>query len=208
MTAVEYTKVYHALSNRGRTMLGINGFGGFGLASLCFGLVFTLSSIASPYRVNPGDLLRIDVWNEDSLSQEVLVRPDGKISLPMAGEIDTRAATPEEVAEKISAALQKYMKDTPRVVVSLASVDGNKIYVIGKVVRPGEYVISSETDVMQALALAGGLNAFAAQNDIRVLRRDDNGKQVVIPFRYSSVESGNDLASNIILNSRDVVVVP
>lgn len=189
-------------------MLGINGFGGFGLASLCFGLVFTLSSIASPYRVNPGDLLRIDVWNEDSLSQEVLVRPDGKISLPMAGEIDTRAATPEEVAEKISAALQKYMKDTPRVVVSLASVDGNKIYVIGKVVRPGEYVISSETDVMQALALAGGLNAFAAQNDIRVLRRDDNGKQVVIPFRYSSVESGNDLASNIILNSRDVVVVP
>ncbi|MFV8819497.1 polysaccharide biosynthesis/export family protein [Haliea sp. E17] len=178
-------------------------------ASLLFAfLTCCLSVIASPYTVNPGDMLRIDVWNEDSLSQEVLVRPDGKISLPMAGEIDTSAATPEQVADKIAAALQKYMKDPPRVVVSLASVSGNKIYVIGKVIRPGEYVITSDTDVIQALALAGGLNPFAAQNDIRILRRSRDGNQVAIPFRYSKVESGEDLASNIILNSRDVVVVP
>lgn len=166
------------------------------------------TSYADPYTVNPGDVLRIDVWNEESLSREVLVRPDGLISLPMAGDIDTSSKAPSEVAEQISGALGQYMKDTPRVVVSLASVGGNKIYVIGKVVRPGEYVVTSDTDVMQALALAGGLNTFAAENDIRVLRRTADGKQIAIPFRYARVKDGQELESNIVLQSRDLVVVP
>ena len=172
------------------------------------GLICPLFAFSNPYMVNPGDLLRIDVWNEDSLSREVLVRPDGIISLPMAGEIATSNTTPSVVGEKIAQALSKYMKDKPRVVVSLASVDGNKIYVIGKVERPGEYVVTSDTDVMQALALAGGLNAFAAENDIRILRRQSDGKQVAIPFRYARVKTGEALDSNIVLQSRDVVVVP
>ncbi len=97
------------------------------------GLVCSLSAFSDSYKVNPGDLLRIDVWNEESLSREVLVRPDGIISLPMAGEIATSNTTPSVVADKIAQALSKYMKDKPRVVVSLANVNGNKIYVIGKV---------------------------------------------------------------------------
>ncbi len=177
------------------------------LASV-FSTLACSSLLAEPYTINPGDLLRIDVWNEDSLSREVLVRPDGVISLPMAGEIDTKNTTPSSVATKISKALSAYMKDEPRVVVSLVNVNGNKIYVIGKVVRPGEYIVNNETDVMQALALAGGLNSFAAENDIVILRRQESGKQVSIPFRYARVKAGEELDSNIVLHSRDLVVVP
>jgi polysaccharide export outer membrane protein len=171
-------------------------------------LVFSFSVFCAPYLVNPGDVLRIDVWNEESLSREVLVRPDGMISLPMAGEIKTTNSSPSQVSDKISEALAQYMKDAPRVVVSLIAVPGNKIFVIGKVTQPGEYQITSDTDVMQALALAGGLNAFAAENDIRILRRDAKGTQISIPFEYAKVKVGKELQSNIILRSRDIVVVP
>ena len=171
-------------------------------------IVFSISVFCAPYLVNPGDVLRIDVWNEESLSREVLVRPDGIISLPMAGEIETSNSSPSQVGDKISEALAKYMKDAPRVVVSVVDVPGNKVFVMGKVVRPGEYKVTSDTDVMQALALAGGLNAFAAENDIRILRREANGTQIVIPFEYAKVKFGKELQSNIILRSRDIVVVP
>lgn len=166
------------------------------------------SAVAAGYLVNPGDLLRIDVWNEESLAREVRVRPDGRIALPMAGEIDTTGQTPEQVGDAIGVALSRFLKDEPRVVVSLLEALGNKIYVLGKVARPGEYVINSETDVMQALALAGGLTSFAAENDIRILRRDSDGRQRAIPFKYARVKGGDELESNIVLRSRDVVVVP
>ena len=178
-----------------------------GVVSLAF-LVFCLPAICAPYFVNPGDVLRIDVWNEESLSRDVLVRPDGFISLPMAGEIETANSSPSQVADKIATALGQYMKDSPQVVVSVVDVPGNKIFVIGKVASPGEYKITSDTDVMQALALAGGLNSFAAEDDIQILRRDASGKQTAIPFEYSRVKVGEALQSNIILRSRDVVVVP
>ena len=171
-------------------------------------LLLSASAYSASYSINPGDVLRIDVWNEDSLGREVLVRPDGFISLPMVGEIDTTNSSPAQVGDKIARALGEYMKDTPRVVVSLIDGTGNKIFVIGKVLRPGEFKITSETDVMQALALAGGLNAFAAENDIRILRREADGTQIAIPFEYARVKNGRELQSNIILHSRDIVVVP
>lgn len=177
-------------------------------AVLLAAFVMSFSAFASSYFVNPGDVLRIDVWNEETLGREVLVRPDGLISLPMAGEIDTTNNTPSQVADTISKALGEYMKDTPRVVVSLVNVTGNKIYVIGKVNRPGEFIINSDTDVTQALALAGGLNAFAAEDDIIILRRGPDGKQASMEFNYARVKNGKDLSSNIVLQSRDVVVVP
>jgi len=153
-------------------------------------------------------MLRVDVWSEDLLSRDVLVRPDGFISLPMIGEIDTSNSTPPAVSEIIAQALSKYMKDTPQVVVSVQAVEGNKIYVMGKVLRPGEYNITSETDIIQALALAGGLNAFAAENDILILRREADGEQTSIRFEYATVKGGEEIHTNIVLRSRDIVVVP
>lgn len=168
----------------------------------------SVSALGESYRINPGDILRVDVWNEELLSREVLVRPDGLISLPMAGDIDTSKQTPAQVGEAIAQALGKYMKNVPQVVVSLMQTTGNKVYVIGKVLQPGEFLVNGETDVMQALALAGGLNSFAAENDIVILRRQEDGSQISIPFEYNRVKSGKDLDKNIILRSRDVVVVP
>ena len=173
-----------------------------------FIVLLSASASSAPYSVNPGDILLIDVWNEELLSREALVRPDGFISLPMIGEIDTTDSTPSEVSDAIAGALSKYMKDIPQVVVSLQNVAGNKIYVMGKVVRPGEYNITSDTDIMQALALSGGLNTFAAENDILILRREADGTQVVIPFEYSTLKNGKELHTNVVLRSRDIVVVP
>lgn len=169
---------------------------------------FSAGAHGQSYLINPGDILRVDVWNEELLSREVLVGPDGKIGLPIAGEVNTAKRTTAQVAQSITEALSTYMKSVPQVVVSLMQTTGNKVYVIGKVLQPGEFLINGETDVMQALALAGGLNSFADENDIVILRREDDGRQVSIPFEYSRVKTGKDLDKNIILQSRDVVVVP
>jgi polysaccharide export outer membrane protein len=178
------------------------------LIVLSAGVLLSICAYSAPYLVNPGDLLRINVWNDDALSGDVLVLPDGIISVPMVGDIDTSSSTPSEVGNKITQALGLYMKDTPRVVVSLINATGNKIYVVGKVLRPGEFKMTSDIDVMQALALAGGLNTYAAENDIRIFRRDSSGKQNSIRFKYADVKAGKVLKSNIILHARDIVVVP
>ena len=160
------------------------------------------------YRINPGDILDIFVWNEKDLMAEVLVRPDGMISMPLAGQVQAGGQTPAAVEEKLTSALAKFLKDKPTVTVSLKQTSGYKIYVLGKVNRPGEYPINRPTDVMQALALAGGLNAFAAENSINVLHRNADGTQVSTRFRYNDVKGGDTLESNRFLESGDIVVVP
>jgi polysaccharide biosynthesis/export protein len=161
-----------------------------------------------PYRVNPGDVLQVYVWNEKELSMEVLVHPDGKIGLPLTGQLMAGGLTTEEIQNTIGESLSKFLKDKPSVSVSIKQANGNRIYVLGKVNRPGDYPINRPTDVMQALAMAGGLNAFAAENSINVLHRDKDGRQKAIKFRYSDVKNGEELGSNILLDSGDVVVVP
>ena len=160
------------------------------------------------YRINPGDVLEVYIWNEKDLTREVLVRPDGFISMPLAGQILAGGQTVADVESKLSDTLGQYLKDKPSVTVSLRQSNGFKIYVLGKVNRPGEYPINHPTDVMQALSLAGGLNAFAAENDINVLHRAADGSQKATRFRYSDVKNGEALKSNLVLDSGDIVVVP
>jgi polysaccharide export outer membrane protein len=137
---------------------------------------------------------------------EVLVRPDGGLSFPLAGEIDAAGRTIQELREAIDQRLQKYIPNAV-VTVTVKQIGGNRIYVIGKVNRPGEFSFSRPIDVMQALSLAGGTTSFAALNDIRILRRE-NGAQQSISFRYGEVEVGRKLEQNILLRSGDTVVVP
>jgi polysaccharide biosynthesis/export protein len=160
----------------------------------------------SGYAIQPGDILEISVWKEKDLQREVLVLPDGGISFPLAGDIDASGKTIEQLRKEITARLVKYV---PGAVVTVATkqIQGNKIYVVGKVTRPGEYTASRYVDVMQALSMAGGVTPFAAVNSIQILRRV-NGVQTAIPFKYSKVKSGRSLKYNIILQSGDVVVVP
>ena len=178
-------------------------------AGACVVALLSATSIAqeSGYGLNPGDVLQVSVWKEAELTRDVLVRPDGKISFPLVGDIVAAGTTPEAVQGALAERLQKYIPD-PVVTVSLAAANGNKVYVLGKVARPGEYMMVRPLDVMQALAMAGGLNTFASENKVMILRRDGAGKQQSIPFRYAAVQNGEELQSNIILSSGDIVVVP
>lgn len=163
---------------------------------------------ATAYSINAGDILIVYVWNEKDLSQEVLVRPDGTISIPLAGQVHAGGLSVLDVEKNLAAALAKYMKDQPSVTVMIKQTAGYNIYVIGKVNKAGLFPMNQPTDVMQALAMAGGLNPYAAENGINILRRDRDNNQKAIPFRYGDVKAGEKLETNILLQSGDIVVVP
>jgi polysaccharide export outer membrane protein len=164
------------------------------------------NAAAFRYRVQPGDLLTVSVWKEKELQSDVLVRPDGGLSFPLAGDIDAEGLTLTDLQKLLVERLSRYIPD-PVVTVSVKAIGGNRIYVIGKVARPGEFDFSRPIDVMQALSLAGGATPFAALNEIVILRRE-NGQQRVLPFRYGDVEHGRGLRQNVLLESGDTVVVP
>ncbi len=176
---------------------------------LIFLLLFLNASFADDaYSVNPGDMLRVFVWNEDTFNRDVLVGPSGTFRFPMVGEVSAGGSTAGDIEKSIAGGLANYLKDPPVVTVSLLSIEGNKIYVLGQVTRPGEYPVNRRIDVMQALALAGGLTAFAAENDIKILRRDGSGALVATQFSYAKLKDGKALDSNIFLESGDLIVVP
>jgi polysaccharide export outer membrane protein len=167
----------------------------------------TAEAIADPsYKIGPEDVIEISVWKEEGLKKEVLVRPDGGISFPLVGEIQAAGRTAEQIRSYIADELRKSIND-PVVSVSVLKVAGNRIYVIGRVNKPGEFVAGRYIDVLQALSMAGGLTPYAAENDIKVLRRR-GGKEEVFKFRYSDIRRGNNLEQNITLQGGDVVLVP
>jgi polysaccharide export outer membrane protein len=174
------------------------------------------SALASPagaalvppdYRLGPEDVVEISVWREDTLKGQYLVRPDGYISFPLAGEVLAEGRLASEIRDDVLDKLKKYLSD-PVVSVTVVRIAAQKVYVIGRVNKPGEYVSGRYIDIMQALSMAGGLTPFAAANDIRVMRKAPGGRQEVIPFRYNDVVKGRNLEQNIILKPGDVVVVP
>lgn len=158
------------------------------------------------YVIGPEDVLEIAVWKEEGLKREVLVRPDGGISYPLLDDLQAAGKTVSQLQQEITRRLEKFLSD-PVVLVSVLKTASNKIYVIGRVNKPGEYAAGRYVDVLQVLSMAGGLTPFAAENDIKVLRKE-NGKDVVFPFRYSQVKAGEQLDQNITLKGGDVVVVP
>jgi polysaccharide export outer membrane protein len=158
------------------------------------------------YLIQPGDVLEISVWKEEGLLRTVLVRPDGGLSFPLAGDVQAAGKSVAELQSLIKDRLIKYIPD-PVVTVSTQQLSGNKIFVIGKVQRPGEFVANRYMDVVQALSVAGGMTPYASANKIKILRRV-NGQLKAIPFRYGDIEKGEDLEQNIILQSGDVVLVP
>jgi polysaccharide export outer membrane protein len=159
-----------------------------------------------PYTVLAGDVLQISVWKEPELQMEVLVRPDSAFSFPLAGDISTDGLSVVELQAELTQRLSRYIS-TPVVTVSVTAVLGNKVYVIGQVSRPGEFVVNPQVDVMQALSMAGGLTPFAATNDIKILRRTGS-RQIALSFKYNDVLKGKRLEQNVMLQSGDIVVVP
>jgi polysaccharide export outer membrane protein len=180
------------------------------LAPSCFPGIGSAEEAASTataaYHLQPGDILDVSVWKETELQREILIRPDGGLTFPLAGEVDATGKSVEEVRAILTERLKRYVP-APVVTVALKTIGGNRIYVIGKVNHAGEFPFNNSLDVMQALSLAGGATPFAALNDIVILRRQ-NGRQQAFNFRYSQVARGRDLTQNIQLQSGDTVVVP
>ena len=179
--------------------------GAAGGASTPAGVVPTPATLAS-YRLQPGDVITVSVWKETDLTAEVLVRPDGGFSFPLAGEVDAVGKTVEDIRSLLADRLKRFIPN-PVVTVAVKSIGGNRIFVVGKVIHAGDFPFSSALDVMQAIALAGGTTPYAAINDIVILRRQ-NGQQKALHFHYSDVARGRELAQNIQLQSGDTVVVP
>ncbi|MEI6267682.1 MAG: polysaccharide biosynthesis/export family protein [Methylococcaceae bacterium] len=159
------------------------------------------------YLLSPGDFIEISVWKEEGMQKEqTLVAPDGNITFPLAGTIMAAGKPIFALQEAIAARLANYIAD-PVVNIKLLQNNGNTIFVIGKVNRPGQYPANRRIDVMQALSLAGGLTVYADEDSIHVLRRVGNEVKI-FPFDYDDVLDGDHLEQNIILQSGDTVTVP
>lgn len=165
-----------------------------------------VSQLEPGYRLGAEDVLLVSVWKDEQLTREVVVRPDGMFSFPLVGDIQAENQTVEDIRGELVKRLTKYIPN-PNVSVAVTKVASYKVYVVGRVNKPGEYVIGHYTDVLQALSLAGGLTPFAGENDIKVMRRVRGGQQA-IPFRYGDIRKGRDLEQNILLQRGDVVMVP
>lgn len=160
----------------------------------------------SGYTVKPGDMLAVAVWKEPDLQGDVLVTPDGGFAFPLVGQVDARGKTVAELQGILTERLAKYVSD-PVVTVSVREIRGNKVYVIGQVNKPGEFIVNPRVDIMQALSMAAGTTPFASLSNIIVLRRTGT-KQEAIRFDYTDVSKGRNLEQNIELRSGDIVVVP
>ncbi len=158
------------------------------------------------YRIGPEDVLQISVWKNDALSRVVSVRPDGKISLPLLGDIDAAGQSTNELRDVLVKKLAEFMP-APEVSVIVVDVRSNKVSVIGEVPRPGRYELKSRTTVLDILALAGGFNQFASRSRIVILRPEGD-KMKRIPFNYNKVISPGGEQENLFLQPGDIVVVP
>jgi polysaccharide export outer membrane protein len=162
-------------------------------------------AVPTDYRVGAGDVLEVSVWKEESLTKQVLVRPDGGITFPLIGDLPVAGRSVEEIKADVGKRLAEFIAE-PEVNVSVINVN-QKIYVLGRVNKPGEFVTPNRVDVMQALAMAGGLTPFADDDDIRIIRRGE-GEEVSFSFDYDEVSGGDSLEQNILLQRGDVIVVP
>ena len=168
------------------------------------------SAIAAPteYLIQAGDKVSISVYGEDDLESEVVVSPDGGVTFPLVGDLQAKGKSVNELRTELKQKLSRYIPEAV-VSVSLLEVVGNKVSVLGQVKKPGEYVLSGATDVMQALSMAGGVTPFASLSKVKILRRNQaTQKQSVIGFNYKDVINGRNLEQNILLQSGDTVVVP
>ena len=159
------------------------------------------------YVIGPEDVLAINVWKEPEISRSVPVRPDGKISLPLVGDLPASGLTTDKLRDNIAAKLKEYISD-PEVIVIVQEVRSRSFNIVGKVGKPGSYDLAKPMTVLDAIAVAGGFQDFAKSGKIYVLRREADGSRKMLPFNYKSVIKGRGLDQNVELQPGDTVVVP
>jgi polysaccharide export outer membrane protein len=159
------------------------------------------------YVIGANDVLAVSVWKEPDVSRSVPVRSDGKISLPLVGELQAGGQTPQQLEQEITKRLRNYISE-PEVTVIVTDSKSQKVNILGMVVRPGAYLLTSATTVLDAVAMAGGFKDFAKQKSMYVLRQAPDGTQKRIPFNYKDVIKGKNPEQNIRLQAGDTVVIP
>jgi polysaccharide export outer membrane protein len=153
------------------------------------------------------DVLAVSVWKEAEISRSVPVRSDGKISLPLVGELQAAGRTPFNLEQDIAERLKNYISE-PEVTVIVQQINSQKFNIMGQVVKPGSYPLASAATVLDAIAVAGGFRDFAKKKSIYVLRQNVDGTQTRIPFNYKEVIKGQNPSENSKLQPRDTIVVP
>jgi len=158
------------------------------------------------YVIGPEDVLSIVFWRDKDMSAEVVVRPDGKVSLPLLNDIQAAGLTPEQLNERLTAAAGKFVQD-PTATVVVKEIHSRKVFITGNVAKPGSFPLMGETTVLQLIALAGGLSEYANSKNITIMRAE-NGRTVTFRFDYKSVIKQKHLEQNILLKPNDTVIVP
>jgi polysaccharide biosynthesis/export protein len=162
--------------------------------------------VLADYQIGPDDVLTITFWREKDLSTEVVVRPDGKISLPLLNEMPAAGLTPEQLRKQIMEAANKFIED-PTASVVVKAVNSRKVFITGQVLKPGMYSLPADMTVLQLISIAGGLQEYADQENISIVRME-NDKQTAYRFNYQDVLKRRNLKQNIELKPGDTVVVP
>jgi len=158
------------------------------------------------YIIGSGDILDVSLWKDEAMTKQVTVLTDGKIVFPLIGEVKAAGRTLGEVKQDMTERLKEYVPE-PVLNVDVKQVNSMIIYVTGRVTTPGRYPVNTRVTVLQALSIAGGVNAFAKRSKIKIFRQEGN-KTVTYPFNYDEVVDGENLQQNIILKRGDVIVVP
>jgi polysaccharide export outer membrane protein len=164
------------------------------------------AAAAAAYTLQPGDEIEVSVYGEMELQRKMLIRPDGKFSFPLAGEVAAMNRSVADVQAELTTKIRPLIPEAV-VTVSVTGLEGNRAYVIGQVVKPGTVPLNPRINVLQALSLAGGGTPFAALNDIIILRGTGR-EQKVLRFAYDDIKRGRNLEQNIQLENGDVVLVP
>jgi len=157
--------------------------------------------------VGNDDLLAINVWKEPDISRQIPVRSDGRISLPLVGEVQAAGRTPLQLEQDIAGKLRNYI-DEPEVTVMVQQINSEKFNILGQVVKPGSYSLAHATTVLDAIAVAGGFRDFAKQKRIYILRQNPNGSESRLAFNYKNVIEGKNSGQNIKIEPHDTIVVP
>ena len=159
------------------------------------------------YVIGADDVLFVNVWKEPEISRAVPVRPDGKITLPLIGDVQAGGLTPHKLQENIAEGLRSYVSG-PEVTVIVQEVKSLKFNIVGEIAKPGSYALGEPTTILDAIALGGGLRDFAKRNHIYVLRTNPDGSHAKLPFDYKEVIKGKKLSQNVPLHPGDTIVVP
>lgn len=167
----------------------------------------SMAQSGAAYKLRHGDALTVSVWRDEALRMEVRVLPDGSITFPLAGRVEVVGLSTSEAELRVAEKLKKYIPEAV-VTVAITAAEGNRVYVLGKVVTPGAVILTSpETTVLQMLSQVGGLDRFADGNAIRVLRNTPQGNRI-LPVRYNDLVKGEQLDTNVVLQPGDTILVP